>query len=311
MVIWRHMGLGFRGLLLAFTAWALGGCAWIDTKQRELLYRPTPGVLSDWQAVGVHDEPLWLPLETGGPARLRALWIPQESRDAPVVLYLHGTFRNVFQNRSKIAAIHAAGFAVLAADYRGWGESTPLLPSQASILQDAQTMWREFERRAPRPWQRVLFGHSMGSAVAIQLAWEHREERAYGALVVESAFSSLPDIARDRGGLAALLAWLVTQDFDTLARIPQIEAPKWFVAGSADRTVPPAQSQRLFDAARAPKRLVLFEGGGHSSLHTEDPARYRAVWGEVAAALAHPGDATPPTWAGASAGPAPRHFPLF
>jgi hypothetical protein len=298
-------------LLLALAVCGLGGCAWIDAKQRELIYRPTPGVLSDWQAVSPHDEALWLALEAGGPPALRALWVPQASPDAPVVLYLHGTFRNVFQNRSKIAAIHAAGFAVLAADYRGWGESTPLLPSQASILQDAQAMWREFERRAPQSTKRVVFGHSMGSAVAIELAWEHRADHSFGALVVESAFSSLPDIARDRGGLASMLSWLVTQDFDTLARIPQIGAPKWFVVGSSDGTVPPAQSQRLFDAARAPKRLIVFEGGGHSSLHTEDRARYLAVWSEVAAALESATETTPKqALADRPVGAARPHLPL-
>ncbi len=267
----------------------MSGCAWMDAKQRELIYRPTPGVLAQWEAITPMDLPLWLEGERPG-LRLRAMWIPQADPQAPAVLYLHGTFRNLFQNRPKIAAIHAAGFAVLAVDYRGWGESTPDLPSEATIVQDAEIAWVEFARRVPRAGSRVIYGHSMGSAAAVQLAWRHRSGGEYGAVVLESAFTSMPDIARDRGGIAALLGALSTQHFNSLARIADIPGPKWFITGTADRTVPPAHSQRLFDAATEPRRLVVIEGGSHSRLQEQDAPRYLATWREVAGALA----ASPP-----------------
>ncbi len=267
----------------------LSGCAWLDVKQRGWIYRPTPGYWADWAPITVHDEALWLdyPARDGmaEPQRLRAVWVPASDPGAPAVLYLHGTFRNLFQNRSKIAAIQAAGFSVLALDYRGWGESTTTLPSEASIVEDAELAWAEFERRMPDPARRILFGHSMGSGVAVELALRHATPAGYGALVLESAMTSMPDIARAQGVLGSLAAWVTTQQFASIDKIDRITAPKWFLSGSADNTVPSHQTRQLFDAARGPRQLELFEGGSHSGLAQEFPERYRAVWQDVAAAL--------------------------
>ena len=208
------------------------------------------------------------------------------------MLYLHGTFRNVFQNRPKIAAIHAAGFSVLAVDYRGWGESTSLLPSEQSIMEDAEVAWAELTRRAPKPDSRVIFGHSMGSGVAVELALRHREPLAYGALVVESGMTSMPEMVRDYGAVGVVLAPLVTQQFASIDKIGSIDAPKWFLSGTADKTVPPQQTQRLYDAANGVKHIEMFEGGSHSGLHREFEQRYQAVWRDVAASL-HAGRSAP------------------
>ncbi|HMN75530.1 MAG TPA: alpha/beta fold hydrolase [Burkholderiaceae bacterium] len=292
-----------RWVALAAAAWivaALAGCAWIDTQQRAKVYKPQPGTMADWKPVSAHDEAFWIDLPhaaaapdagsaaapaDAAPGRLRAIWIPADAPGAPAVLYLHGTFRNLYFNRPKIAAIHDAGFSVLAIDYRGWGESTKLLPSEATIMQDAEAAWAEFARRVPEPQRRVLFGHSMGSGVAIELALRHRDPPGYGALVVESALTSMPDLARDSSLLGFLVVPLVTQQFDSIDKIGRIDAPKWFLAGTADKTVPPQQTQQLYDAAHEPKQLVWFDGGSHSGLHTEFAQRYRDVWRDVAAWL--------------------------
>jgi pimeloyl-ACP methyl ester carboxylesterase len=268
---------------------ALSGCAWIDTQQRAKGYRPTVGTMADWKPITEQDQALWLALPDAAPGaepqRLRAMWIPADDPAAPSVLYLHGTFRNVFQNRPKIAAIHAAGFSVLAVDYRGWGESTRLLPSEQSIMEDAEVAWAELARRAPTPDSRVIFGHSMGSGVAVELALRHRDPQAYGALVVESGMTSMPEMVRDFGFVGVLLAPLVTQQFASIDKIGRVDAPKWFLSGSADKTVPPPQTRRLYDAAHGEKHIEVFEGGSHSGLHREFEARYRAVWHEVALRL--------------------------
>ena len=132
---------------------------------------------------------------------------------------------------------------------------------------------------------RGIFGHSMGSGVAVELALRHREPPGYGALVLESAMTSMPDLVRDINPFGILLVPLVTQQFASIDKIDRIDAPKWFLSGTADKTVPPQQTQRLYDAAPEPRHLVWFEGGSHSGLHNEFEARYRAVWREIAATL--------------------------
>lgn len=286
-----------RSILLALCAAAslLSACAWIDAEQRELIYRPTPGTLSDWQAITAHDEFLWLPVEPLAgvsmtverePASpgLRAIWVPQADPAAPAVLYLHGTFRNVFQNRPKIAAIHAAGLAVLAVEYRGFGDSTLVLPSEQSINQDAEVAWQEFARRVPEAARRVVFGHSMGGAVAVELAWRHRgSPSTFATLVLESTFTSMSDVARDRYPWAALLEALATQHFGSMEKIGQVDSPTWVLAGTSDHTVPSRHSQRLYAAVKRACALVMFEGGSHSGLHREFGPAYQAVWADIAA----------------------------
>ena len=291
--LWRPtLRLTLRVVLgLSLLTPALSGCAWLDVKQRGWIYRPTPGQLSDWQAITPQDEAFWLsrPADAaqpgpGAPAqRLRAIWVPGPDAAAPAVLYLHGTFRNLFQNRAKIAAIQAAGFAVLALDYRGWGESSAVLPSEASIVEDAELAWAELQRRVPQAAARIIFGHSMGSGVAVELALRHRAGPAYGALVLESAMTSMPDIARAQGFWGGVAAWVTTQQFASINKIGQIDAPKWFLTGTADNTVPSRQTERLYAAAHGPRQLERFDGGSHSGLAQEFPARYRAIWQQVAA----------------------------
>jgi uncharacterized protein len=294
-----------------------GGCAWIDTQQRARGYRPTPGTMADWKPITARDEALWLdmpptPAEDPSAAaagatvqRLRAMWIPADDPAAPAVLYLHGTFRNVFQNRPKIAAIHAAGLSVLAVDYRGWGESTSLLPSEQSIMEDAEVAWAELTRRAAKPDSRVIFGHSMGSGVAVELALRYRDPLAYGALVVESGMTSMPDMVRDYGAVGVVLAPLITQQFTSIEKIGSIPAPKWFLSGTADRTVPPQQTRRLYDAARGVKHIEMFEGGSHSALHREFEQRYQAIWRDVATTLQAAGGTPTSARTASSEAPAP------
>ncbi len=285
-------------LALALLLPALSGCAWLDVKQRGWIYRPTPGQLSDWQAITLQDEAFWLsrPADADAVAdvpgasppaqRLRAIWVPGPDAAAPAVLYLHGTFRNLFQNRAKIAAIQGAGFAVLALDYRGWGESSAALPSEASIVEDAELAWAELQRRVPQAAARIIFGHSMGSGVAVELALRHRAGPAYGALVLESAMTSMPDIARAQGFWGGVAALVTTQQFASINKIGLIDAPKWFLTGTADNTVPSRQTERLYAAAHGPRQLERFVGGSHSGLAQEFPARYRAIWQQVAATVA-------------------------
>ena len=280
-------GLSLTAALGLCLAVSLGGCAWLADKQRELVYRPTPGSFSTWAPVSANDVPLWLtqPVSPSSSERIRAIWMPQPDPKAPAVLYLHGTFRNVFQNRPKIVPIFEAGYSVLAVDYRGWGESTDITPSEATIMADAEVAWAEFAWRVPEAQRRVIYGHSMGSGVAVELARRHQgtpARRQYGALVLEAAFTSLPDVASDYGGVGKLGAWLTTERFASLDKIKALTVPKWFVVGTDDNTVPPKHSQRLFDAAPEPKSLIVFEGGSHSRLQDKDPAKYRQLWTDIA-----------------------------
>lgn len=257
---------------------ALTGCAWWDRKERELVYRPSPGQPLDFKGLRAGDETFFIEVPADQAARhdqLQLWWMPHADPQAPTLLYLHGTFRSLYRNYPKIEALRDAGFAVLAVDYRGWGQSTAIIPSEATILADADTAWAELTRRQADPRKRVIFGHSMGGGVAIDLASRKHFGTDYAALITESTFTNLPDVAASVGTLGMIAAWITRQKFDSLGKIGRVDAPILMLHGEKDNTVPVALGRKLRDAARPGVRWVEVPGGSHSGLHRETPELYR------------------------------------
>ena len=267
------------------------GCAGLDERQRRLALRPTPGRPADaddparWRP---GDRRFTLPSAAGAGETLALWWLPQPDPKAPALLYLHGTLRNLYGNQPKIDALRDAGFAVLAVDYRGWGESSPIVPTEQSIIADAWQAWGELTRLHPDPARRVVFGHSMGGAVAVALGAELRRGRDLAALALESTFTRLPDVAEAAGFWGALGAKLTTLSFDSLARIGRVDAPVAMLHGDADRTVPVQLGRRLRDAAPPGTRWTEVAGGSHSRLQSEFPAFYRDHYRAIAKTLTEP-----------------------
>jgi pimeloyl-ACP methyl ester carboxylesterase len=269
----------------------LGGCAWLDAKQRQVVLRPTPTRAADAAATLRPGDERWtvpVTAQDGGVQHLALWWLPQPDPQAPALLYLHGTFRNLYGNQPKIEALREAGFAILAVDYRGWGDSSPIIPSEETISADAQVAWNELARRQPVPGRRVIFGHSMGGAVAVRLASGLHHGRDYGALVLESTFTRLPDVAAEAGFWGRVAAGLTTLEFDSLSRIGRIDAPIFMLHGDADDTVPVQLGRRLRDAAPPGVHWIEFPGGTHSRLHSQNPGLYRSTMLQVMNTLEPP-----------------------
>ena len=266
-----------RNALICGLATTLVGCAWFDTRQRELVFRPTPGRPADFKGLRAGD--VEFDVEVPGATadssdRLRLWWLPNRDPQAPTLLYLHGTFRNLYQNLRKVEALRQAGFAVVAVEYRGWGDSSPIIPSEATIYADANVAWAELVRRQSDPRKRVIYGHSMGSGVAVELASQKRGGADYGGLILESSFTRLPDVASAAGTVGTIASWFSTQEFDSLAKIGKVDAPILMMHGAADNTVPIALGRRLYEAAPAGTRWVEFPLGSHSGLDRDAPQQY-------------------------------------
>ena len=296
--------------VLLLSVGALSGCAWLDTKQRELALRPTASRANETEAalrVRPGDQRLLLPSATAPGDRLAVWWLPQPDPQAPTLLYLHGTLRNLYGNAPKIDALRGAGFAIVAVDYRGWGDSTALVPSEASIVADAWQAWGELKRRQPVPGRRVIFGHSMGSAVAVTLASQLHHGTDYGALALESAFTRLPDVAAVAGFWGRVGAAVTTLQFDSAAKIGRVDAPVLMLHGSADATVAVTLGRRLRDAAPRGVRWVEISGGSHSWLHRDAPAVYQQAFHDLQAGLIPP--AVPASTTAKNATPASPAIP--
>ena len=275
---WRFV----RKVLICSLAATLFGCAWLDNKQRELVYRPSPGKPASFAGLraGDVDYTVDVPGQGHGAApasvdHLQLWWLPNADPQAPTVLYLHGTFRNLYENLRKVEALRKAGFSVVAVEYRGWGSSTPIVPSEATIYADANVGWAELVRHQPDPHKRVIFGHSMGSGVAVELASHRHVGVDYGGLILESSFTRLPDVAKAIGVAGTIASWFASQEFDSLAKIGKVDAPILMMHGVADTTVPIELGRRLRDAAPAGTRWVEFPNGSHSGLDREAPQAYQ------------------------------------
>jgi uncharacterized protein len=285
--------------LVLLTALSTSGCAWLDAKQRNIIYRPTPGVPADFAGLRATDERYFLnvpPLGSKGIAssvtstvsttatstaarapaqQIEMWWLPHADTQAPTLLYFHGTFRNLYQNLRKIDALREAGFAILAVEYRGWGRSTPIVPSEQTIVQDAQIAFDELRRREARPTQRVIYGHSMGSGVAVDIASRLKAPDDYAVLILESAMTSLPDVATEASWLGPLARLVSNERFASIDKIAKVQAPLLMLHGSDDKTIPIKLGEKLFTAANAPKQWLAVEGGAHSDLQETGRAQYQ------------------------------------
>lgn len=272
-----------RRLLLAAACAPAAGCAALDVKQSEWIFRPVrAGDAAEVPPDGVTET--WLPVP-GQEGRLHAWWAPAARDDAPAVLYLHGARRDLAGSWFRIQRLRDMGFAVLAIDYRGFGRSSGDLPTESQAYEDAGIAWQHLAQRVPQASRRFIYGHSLGGAIAIDLASRLEPAMAAG-LITEAAFTSVPDVvAASRYGWAPV-GFLITQRFETVEKMRRVRLPKLIMHGTADRVVPHTMADQLFEVAAEPRRLVKFDGAGHSLAWSSSEPYREAVRGFVQTVLA-------------------------
>jgi len=247
------------GAMLALAS----GCASLDEWQRRSIFQHESSVRygdREPPAGGVAYE---LALVNGD--RIHTWYVPAAERDAPTLLFLHGARRNLSGSYGRIEVMRALGFNVLAIDYRGFGRSSRLLPSEQTAVEDTRLAFAELLRREPDPSRRFVYGYSLGGALAIDLA-AHTDGIA--GLIVESTFTSIPDLIRaSRWSWVPMLNTIVTQDFNSLSKIPRVNEPLLLIHGTADGVIPHEMSDRLHAAAvnvqPGLRRLVKIDGATH------------------------------------------------
>jgi uncharacterized protein len=253
----------------------LAGCASLDEQQRRWIFQPS--TVDPWaggRSMVSDVEELWIEFdstETGQPVKLHALWHPNANPKAPVMLYLHGARRTVWGSGFRIRHLQELGFSVLAIDYRGFGQSTEALPSEAMANEDARAAWQWLARTYPQR-DRYIFGHSLGGALAVQLAAEVSDAKG---LIVEGTFTSIPDVFRSFKWGWLPITPLITQRFEAADKIARVRSPVLVVHGSEDSLIRPELGRALFEKATAPKRFVLVEGGTHFSTSGRGMGQYR------------------------------------
>ena len=209
--------------------------------------------------------------------QLHAWFLPSSDPGAPVMLYLHGARWNLTGSVTRIERWRRLGFCVLAVDYRGFGRSTNVSPTEENAYQDAEAAWDYLAKVAPgRP--RYIVGHSLGGAIAVELARRHPEAKG---LVLEATLTSVQDMVDQSAWGFLPVALILTQKFDSLSKIGEVKMPVMIAHGTRDSTVPFQMGERLYEAAHAPKRFVKVEGAGHHNLSGVAFDAYRSALTEL------------------------------
>ena len=251
----------------------LMGCAALHEKQGQWIFSPTDRTWGNTVELAAGMDEAWVNFdskETGKPTKLHLL-INGNDAAKPMLLYLHGARWNVVGSAWRIERMRELGFNVVALDYRGFGKSDADAPSEDKAYEDALAAWNWMAKKYPSQ-SRLIFGHSLGGAIAIDLATKVDDERG---TMVEGTFTSIPDVFSTLKWGWLPVGWLISQRFDSQAKVGKIGSPLLVVHGSEDRMIAPDLGRRLYEAAAEPKRFELVQGGSHHNTNSIGQAQYR------------------------------------
>lgn len=221
---------------------------------------------------------------------IHAWWwpAPHGKVAAPAILYLHGARWSLTGQLFRIEELRDFGFSVLAIDYRGFGKSDGDMPTETTVYEDAQAAWNWLAARQPDPAKRYIYGHSLGGAVAVDLAASLSgddgaapRKTAAAGLIIESSFTTLEDMAKALTYPWLPVGLLLSQKFDSMSKMANVHMPVLIVHGVADRFVPARFSEALYGAARGPKKLLLIDGGTHNNSMRTGVIEYRHALSEL------------------------------
>lgn len=224
------------------------------------LFHPEPWTDRDWRRT------TGLPLQD---VRFRASdgtnlfgWLTEPANPRAVLLWCHGNAGNMIHRLDNLALLHDAGFSVFLFDYRGYGLSEGR-PSEDGLYRDAEAAYGHLIQRGVAPEQLLIFGRSLGAAVAGALA----SARRAAGLILESCFPSVEAVARHHyHGLP--VHWLLSARFRLIDRVAAVRAPVLIIHGDHDELIPIELGRRVFEAANAPKSFYVIGRAGHNDTVT-------------------------------------------
>ncbi|MBN1239646.1 MAG: alpha/beta hydrolase [Gammaproteobacteria bacterium] len=255
-------------LLAAFVAYAVV-VAFMYFSQQRMLYLPTVPE----RALRATPDDAGLPyrdvtLQTEDGVRLHGWFVP--AAGPRVLLFFHGNAGNVSHRLESLRLFHELGMSVLIIDYRGYGESGGTPTEQGTYL-DADAAWRHLTQTLDvAPERIVVFGRSLGAAVA---AWLAARVQPAG-LIVESAFTSVPDLGQELYPWLPV-RWLSRFDYATSEYVAKVRCPVLVVHSRDDEIAPFRHAERILGAVRGPRTLLVLEGS-HNEAHVLSERRYAA-----------------------------------
>ena len=184
-----------------------------------------------------------------------------------IILYFHGNAGNMGDRADKFAALSDAGFGVLAISYQGYNKSEGK-PSEQGFINNSKAALQFLFDNGYKPNDIILFGESIGSGVAVQLAATFYDKFDFAALFLESPFASIAEVAQQTYWFAPV-SLLLKDKFESEKYVGKIKAPILIIHGDKDKIVPIAQGKKLYAAITARKKFIEISGVGHLEFSEE------------------------------------------
>ncbi len=233
--------------------------------ERHSIYFPMKDVISNPASAGLAYEEVYF--DTPDNKRLNG-WYIANSKAKFTIIFCHGNAGNISHRLGKILIFYNLGLNIFIFDYRGYGKSEGT-PSESGLYEDADAAYNYLtgKRRISKD-SVILYGESIGGAVAIDLA----RNKDIGALITEETFTSIKDMS----GIAYpfLPYFIFSSRFDALSKIKNVGCPKLIIHSIDDEIVPFRLGEKLFDAARPPKKFLKLRGG-HNTAFLESEEQFK------------------------------------
>jgi fermentation-respiration switch protein FrsA (DUF1100 family) len=228
-----------------------------------------------WTSPDVYKLPLedvWMTAQDG--VRINGWFLPNPA-SPKALLWFHGNAENIGMCLEQMKALSHLGVNVLEIDYRGYGKSEGS-PNEAGVYLDGEAAYQYLiQARHFQPANIFIYGHSLGGAIATEMAFRH----PCAGLIVESSFTSARDMAHHVLKIP-LMEYAVKNLFDSIDKIPQVHAPVMIIHGTSDKLIPFSMGQKLFDAAHQPKTFMPVQGAGHDDPFVVGGKAYWDRWRE-------------------------------
>ena len=249
-MIWRII------ILLAASYVVLGMLLYL--LQSRFVYYPTSQIVGTPNEIGLSYEDVTFSTKDG--VKMSGWFVPANDDGASVVLFFHGNGGNISSRGEMLQLLNMAGASTFIVDYRGYGKSEGS-PSEQGTYLDAEAAWRYLtEDRKIAPDQIVIYGRSLGGAIAANLA----KDVSPRGLVLDSAFISAADMAADHYWIFPVRL-MIRFKYDTLEYLGRVKCPVLFIHSRDDDLVPFKHGQQLYDSAGEPKDFIELEGGHNDS----------------------------------------------
>lgn len=227
--------------------------------QKRLMYFPDPTrfVPTEWALKEL--EPL--PAQTEDGLTITSWYRPALTRDKFTILFFQGNAGQLGYRNYKVRPWLDAGYGVLMVGYRGFGN--PGSPSEEGLYMDAEAAIGALHKKGVPEKAMVFYGESMGTGVATQMASEYNA----AALILESPYTSVPDVGADRYPLVPV-HMLLRDRYDSISKIKDVHMPLLLLHGELDQVVPIKFGKKLFAAANEPKQAEYVPDAGHNNVYT-------------------------------------------